>query len=364
MMQLRDICAKASSNIIQKDLENCDGVYPIFGASGLIKYVNFFQQEEPYVAVVKDGAGVGRVMQLPAKSSVIGTMQYIIPNKGINVQYLAFAMEHMNLAKYCTGATIPHIYFKDYSKETLLAHNVDEQVHIAAVLDKLSNLISHRKQQLAKLDELVKARFVEMFGDLICNCDRWEICEVGTVADTIDPHPSHRTPPFSIDGIPYVGIAECNYQTRCIDYETARKVEKSVLQEHLERYTIDNGDFIIGKIGTIGKPFFVSPIQNYALSANTILIKPRKTKIIPQFLFSFFESDYMDRIINLEKKSTSQAAFGIQKVRKIEIPLPPLEIQNQFDSFVQTIDKSKLTIQQSLDKMEVLKESLMQEYFG
>lgn len=169
MIHLGDICTKASSNIAQKDLENCDGVYPIYGASGLIKYVDFYQQENPYAAVVKDGAGVGRVMQLPAKSSVIGTMQYIIPNEGVNVHYLAYAMEHMNLAKYYTGTTIPHIYFKDYCKEKLRAHNLDEQCHIALVLDKISALISLRKQQLAKLDELVKARFVEMFGDPVRN---------------------------------------------------------------------------------------------------------------------------------------------------------------------------------------------------
>ena len=169
MIHLGDICTKASSNIAQKDLENCDGVYPIYGASGLIKYVDFYQQENPYAAVVKDGAGVGRVMQLPAKSSVIGTMQYIIPNEGVNVHYLAYAMEHMNLAKYYTGTTIPHIYFKDYCKEKLRAHNLDEQCHIALVLDKISALISLRNQQLAKLDELVKARFVEMFGDPVRN---------------------------------------------------------------------------------------------------------------------------------------------------------------------------------------------------
>lgn len=94
-VRLGDICKKASSNIAQKDLESKSGIYSIYGASGFIKNVDFYNQESPYVAVVKDGAGIGRVMQLPAKSSVIGTMQYIIPNAGINVNYLAYAMEHM-----------------------------------------------------------------------------------------------------------------------------------------------------------------------------------------------------------------------------------------------------------------------------
>uniref|UniRef100_UPI0030791D2E restriction endonuclease subunit S n=1 Tax=Anaerotignum lactatifermentans TaxID=160404 RepID=UPI0030791D2E len=166
MARLGDVCQKATSNIAQKDLENRNGEYEIYGASGFIKKVDFYQQENPYIAVVKDGAGIGRVMKLPAKTSVIGTMQYIIPNNDIDISYLAYAMENMNLAKYYTGATIPHIYFKDYQKEELPVPSLEEQRKIAAVLDKVSDLIAKRRQQLEKLDLLVKARFVEMFGDI------------------------------------------------------------------------------------------------------------------------------------------------------------------------------------------------------
>ena len=111
MARLGDVCKKGSSNITQKDLEGHSGNYPIFGASGFITNVDFYQQEKPYIAVIKDGAGIGRIMKLPEKSSIIGTMQYIIPNDTVDISYLAYAMEHMDLAKYFTGATIPHIYF-------------------------------------------------------------------------------------------------------------------------------------------------------------------------------------------------------------------------------------------------------------
>ena len=94
------------------------------------------------------------------------------------------------------------------------------------------------------------------------------------------------------------------------------------------------------------------------------MIKPIKNKVMPQFLFAVFQSEYMDRIIEAEKKSTSQPAFGIQKVRNIEMPLPPMKLQQGFSDFVEQLDKSKLTIQQSLDKLEVLKKALMQQYFG
>ena len=222
--------------------------------------------------------------------------------------------------------------------------SLDVQRQIVSNLDLLASIIRQRNQQLTKLDELIKARFVEMFGNFVYELDRWSTCEIGDVADTIDPQPSHRTPPVSLDGIPYIGIAECNYQTRKIAFKSARKVGKDVLKEHKNRYTLNDGDFIIGKIGTIGKPFFLPTDCDYTLSANTVLLKPQKDKISPRFLFAIFESEYMDRIIDAEKKSTSQPAFGIQKVRSIEIPLPPLSLQNQFAAFVAEVDKSKLFV--------------------
>ena len=154
MARLGDVCEKATSNLVQKDLEGHSGIYPIYGASGFIANVDFYQQEKPYIAVVKDGAGIGRIMKLPAKSSVIGTMQYIIPSDTVDISYLAYAMEHMNLSKYFTGATIPHIYFKDYQKEEFPLAPLAEQRKIAAVLDKVSGLIAKRRQQLDKLDLL------------------------------------------------------------------------------------------------------------------------------------------------------------------------------------------------------------------
>ena len=186
MARLGDVCKKATSNIAQKDLDGHSGNYPIYGASGFITNVDFYQQENPYIAVVKDGAGIGRVMKLPPKSSVIGTMQYIIPNDNVDVGYLAYAMENMNLSKYFTGATIPHIYFKDYQKEELPLPSYEQQRKIAAVLDKVSDLIAKRRQQLDKLDLLVKSKFVEMFGDPVSNPKRWQLVPLGECLTAID----------------------------------------------------------------------------------------------------------------------------------------------------------------------------------
>lgn len=98
-------------------MENLNGDYPVFGASGYLGNVNFYHQDKPYVAVVKDGAGIGRTTMHPANSSVIGTMQYLLPKENILPEYLYYVVSYMNLSKYYSGATIPHIYFKDYKNE-------------------------------------------------------------------------------------------------------------------------------------------------------------------------------------------------------------------------------------------------------
>ena len=160
MVKLGDVCEKASSSITQKDIEMNNGAYPIYGASGKIKNIDFYKQKEEYIAIVKDGAGIGRTMLLPAYSSIIGTMQYILPKETISIKYLYYAITSMNLAKYFSGATIPHIYFRDYKNEILPLPNKEKQNEIVCILDKIVGLIRRRENQLSKIDELAKSRFI------------------------------------------------------------------------------------------------------------------------------------------------------------------------------------------------------------
>lgn len=136
-VKLGDVCERSSSNIAQKDILNMEGEYPVYGAAGYIRNVDFYHQEKPYVAVVKDGAGIGRTMLLPEKSSVIGTLQYLLPKENVLPEYLYYVVKNMHLEKYFTGATIPHIYFKDYQNEEFTLAKIGEQREIVATLKKL-----------------------------------------------------------------------------------------------------------------------------------------------------------------------------------------------------------------------------------
>ena len=341
-MKLSDVCTKGTSNIAQKDLDARNGTYPIYGASGFIKNVDFYHQEKPYIAIVKDGAGVGRVMQLPAKSSVIGTMQYIIPNEGVSVEYLAYALEHMNLSKYYLGAASPHIYFKDYCNESLPNYTPEEQARISQILGVVCNLISLRKQQLAKLDQLVKSRFIEMFGDPITNSKCLPTNNLGkvlllkagdfTAASDIaaDPTTENIYPCYGGNGIRGY-VAEYNQ-------------EGSYSLIGRQGALSGNVQYATGKFKNTEHALLVTPlIEMNSVWLNHLLIN-----------------------LDLQRYQTGAAQPGLSVKNLQEIPIieVPKEDQNQFADFVKQTDKSKLAIQQSLEQLEILKKSLMQKYFG
>ena len=166
--------------------------------------------------------------------------------------------------------------------------------------------------------------------------DAWKTVKLGDIAVAIDPQPSHRTPPICENGIPYVGISECDYETKTIDFNKARKVGYNVLDEHINRYKLNQGDFIIGKIGTIGKPFFVPPKQDYALSANIVLIQPNQKLVDAKFLFHQMGSISIENQFMKESRATTQSAFGIQKVRNLDILFPPLAEQQRIVAAIES----------------------------
>lgn len=362
MIQLKDLCQKASSNIAQKDLEGHEGQYPIYGASGLIGYVDFYKQENPYVAVVKDGAGIGRVMCLPEKSSVIGTMQYILPNEGVNVHYLAFAMEHMNLAKYFSGATIPHIYFKDYGKEKLLERTEKEQKSIAEILNKMDSLISLRKQQIAKLDELVKARFVEMFGNIIRNDKSWPIHNFSDIASSrlgkmLDA--KQQTGKYSY---PYLA----NFNVQWFNFNVDNLNQMDFNEAEQKEFELRDGDLLVCEGGEIGRcAVWHNEIQPCFFQKALHRVRCNRQLVQPDYLAWWFK--YNCNHGGFAKIAGAKATIahlpGI-KLKQLQVALPPLSLQNEFAAFVERIDQQKQTVQQSLEKLELMKKALMQEYFG
>ena len=158
--KLENICKGYVKNIALKDLSNNNGTYPIYGASGYIKDVDFYVSNSEYLGIVKDGAGVGRVDKYPAYSSLLGTMQYIVPNSDIDINYLKYLLISLHLENGVSGAAIPHIYYTNYKNTNVNICPIEEQKTIANYLDSVNNAISLAKERLLSLDELVKSRFI------------------------------------------------------------------------------------------------------------------------------------------------------------------------------------------------------------
>ena len=132
------VCEKGSSNISINKLKDNIGSYHLYGASGYLKDIDFYHNDKQYIGIVKDGSGCGRVGIYPAYSSLVGTMQYIYPRAGMSLFFLRYVLESMNLSHYISGATIPHIYFKEYSKELVPVPPLSEQQAIVEELDLLN----------------------------------------------------------------------------------------------------------------------------------------------------------------------------------------------------------------------------------
>ena len=144
-IKLKNIVKSYSSNLSINRLEENYGNYPLYGADGIIKYINFYEMKNPYISIIKDGAGVGRLNLCEELSSPLGTLQCLIPDENMDINYLYFYLKTLNFKKYIVGSTIPHIYFKDYSNEKIKVPSLKNQ-------QKLGNYF----MLLKKRNELIK----------------------------------------------------------------------------------------------------------------------------------------------------------------------------------------------------------------
>lgn len=262
-------------------------------------------------------------------------------------------------------STHKRYWIQSYSKIKVLIPPLDEQFRIVAhieelfsELDKAVDTLKTTKEQLAVYRQAVLKNAFSCLPETV---------EMDKIADMIDPQPSHRTPPEYKNGIPYIGVGDIDYQNKKINFEDARKVSPEVLDEHLHRYTIHKDDFVMGKIGTIGKPYKIPDEQNYALSANVILIQPSKEKIYPEFLFWQFSSSLVTKQLTLGAKATSQPAFGIKKARLLSIKICELEKQykiiKRLEAEMSCCDNIEKTVDTALAQADAMRQSILKQAF-
>lgn len=347
-VKLEDVCERGSSNIKQSDIIKMSGNYPIYGASGLAGKVNFYHQEQPYVAVVKDGAGIGRTTLNPAKSSVIGTMQYLIPKKNVLPEYLFYVVSYMHLEKYYTGATIPHIYFKDYKNKEFNLDNIEKQLEIIDVLGRCKKVIEARKQELVELDSLTKARFVELFGDPVANPMHWPVKRLKELAIQIN---SGNTPK---------GGSE-NYVEKGITFFRSQNVWKDRLEmddiayidekthESMKRSSLKHGDILMTKTGRIntensslGRAALYEGEDDMANVNGHVYFIRLKEGVNNKFVLRVLVSpEYRDLIRSVCVGGIDKRQLNKEHIEEFPIIYPPSEMIDNYIEFVEQVNKSK-----------------------
>ena len=364
-VKLEDVCERGSSNLKQSDIIDATGDYPIYGASGYIGNVDFYHQDKPYVAVVKDGAGIGRTTLHPAKSSVIGTMQYLLPKENVLPEYLCYVVRYMHLEKYFTGATIPHIYFKDYKNEQFNLDSLERQAEIVDILGKCERVIASREDELQKLDELIKARFVEMFGDPESNSKNWPVYKLSDLCNVGSSKRIYQEEQTA-DGIPFWRISDLVNKMDTGSADSGLYISQDKYNELIKNDQVPvAGDILVTSRGTLGRCYIISDTDKFYFQDGMISwLSKYKTGITPLYIKYLFMTSGLIRQINGMQAGSTVAYLSIGMLKKLNIMLPDLEAQNNFADFVYQVDKSKVVVQKALDETQTLFDSLMQEYFG
>ena len=344
-VKLEEVCERGSSNLMQKDVSDCPGEYPIFGAAGQIGCVDFYHQERPYVAVVKDGAGIGRTILLPAKSSVIGTMQYLLPKENVLPDYLCYVVQYMHLEKYSSGATIPHISFRDYKNEEFNLSSLDEQAGIVKTLNGVADVIEKRRQQLSNLDVLIKARFVEMFGEPVSNPKEWPIHQLMEYIEFLTSGSRGWAKYFTDDGEYFITIKNVKNCRITVD-----DVQHILPPDNAEakRTKVQEGDLLISITADLGRTGVVDrEIAEHGgyINQHLTCIRFDKKQLNPLYVAYYMESDAGKMQFQAKNQSAVKAGLNFNSINSLRLMVPPLKLQNDFVKFVAQIDKSKAVVQ-------------------
>ena len=360
--KISDVCKKASSSIVLNRIENNTGDYPLYGASGYVKSIDFYHMDREYIGIVKDGSGVGRVNIYPAKTSLVGTMQYILPNDDVYTPYISYSLQSLHLDKYVHGAAIPHIYFKDYGKELIPVPSKETQQQIVAELDEINDSISLLQEQVKDLDSLIQSTFYDMFGDPVENEKGWEVKKLGGHIKITGGY-AFKSDQFTSTGIPVLRIGNINAgyfkDINMVFWEDDMS---------LKRYEIFPGDLVMSLTGTVGKSDYgnVCMIDEHFPK---YYLNQRNAKID---IISGLDKFYLKSILGFDvikskltgiSRGVRQANISNKDIENLILPIPPLLLQQSFADKVLAIEKAKEKLNVQIDELQTLLASRMQYWF-
>ena len=313
---------------------------------------------------------IGRVAIVPKELKGIclqRSVAVIKPEREVvNNRYLMYQLQNMRpfLEKEARGVAQKGIYLKQVSQLDIKLPELEHQMQIVKVLDKASKLIFLRRQQLAKLDELVKARFVEMFGDAKLNPNNLPCCSLSEYIVFLTSGSRGWSQYFTDSGEYFITIKNVkNCKITLQDVQCVTPPDNA----EAKRTRVQENDLLISITADLGRTGIVTKeIAEHGAYINQHLtcIRLKQDKLNPLYVAYYMESDAGKEQFIAKNQSAVKAGLNFNAINSLKLMVPPLSLQNEFAAFVERVDQQKQTVQQSLEKLELMKKALMQEYFG
>lgn len=385
-MRIKDICSGVTdgSHNPPQGLENSDylmlsskNVFDdkiTFDSPRYLSQIDFEQESKR--TRIKSGDVLLTIVGTVGRAAVVGenmpqfTLQRSVavlhPNVEIcDSRYLMYALQanRNHIESRAKGVAQKGIYLKEVADIELQIPLLSEQTHRVKVLDKIAFVIKFHQKQLQKLDELVKARFVELFGDPISNPMNWNKRTLKEVCIKLNDGTHFSPESFSMGDYKY--ITAKNIKASGFDFSNITYVPEAVHRPIFERCNPEQGDVLYIKDGaTTGIAIVNTLKEEFTLLSSVALLKQNRNVINGYFLAALLNNADMYSDIRNNMGGAAITRLTIAKLNAVKVIVPPLDLQNRFAAFVHQVDKSKVAVQKSLDEAQLLFDSLMQQYFG
>ncbi len=284
----------------------------------------------------------------------------------IDKQFFVYAVRHKlcEMESKTHGATMKHIVKKEFDNTTIPYPTMETQCDIANRIAKVENVLKKRKEELQLLDDLIKSRFVEMFGDPNSNPMGWDETTVGDVCYYIKdgPHKSLLDIGKGNGGYPFISVR--NIVDHVIDFSTAKYISEKDYFDAIKKCHPEKGDILYSKGGTTGIAKLVDVDIKFANWVHVAVLKYRQDMLNGVFFENMLNNDYCYAQSQKLTKGIANRDLVLSAMAQIKMYRPPIALQERFAIFVEQVDKLKSTTQQSIDELQLLFDSLMQKYFG
>ena len=361
MMYIEDCCEILDSMrvpITASDRE--EGEYPYYGANGIQDHVADYIFDDELVLLAEDGGNFGSkerpiAYRASGKCWVNNHAHVLKPKAGLDVDYLCYSLMFYKVDGMVNGATRQKLTQAAMRKMKIPSRSMKEQLHIVDELNRILKIKEQRQQELTLLDDLIKARFVELFGSCKNMVSMNDLCSIITDG-------THQPPKFQEQGIPFIFVS--NLVNNTVTYNAEKFISEETYAELYKRTPIEIGDLLLSTVGSYGHPAVVTEDRKFLFQRHIAYLKPNREVVNSYYLHSALLAPDGQRQIEEKVKGIAQKTLNLSEIRKIVIPVPTIEEQNQFETFVRQVDKSKVAVQKALDETQLLFDSLMQQYFG